>query len=91
MNNLLDNIIEVNGAKYYDIQTFADLTKRSAQSIRLLVGKGNRFRKIDHLKLGQMLLINDYELSNFPFACAGRSKIVIRFKSDGTEYTEIVA
>ena len=90
MNDLVNNTIEINGTKYYDLATFADLTRRSAQSIRLLIGKGNRFRKIDHLKLGILLYINDYELINFPFACSGRSKLVLRYREDGTEYSEIV-
>jgi len=89
--SLIDNIIEINCGKYYDLQTFADITNRSAQSIRLLIGKGNRFRKIDYLKLGRMLMIEQHELVDFPFACAGRSKLVIRFNIKGEKYSEIVA
>jgi hypothetical protein len=90
MNKLVENIIAINSDKYYDLQTFADITNRSAQSIRLLIGKGNRFRKIDYLKLGRALYIEEHELVDFPFACAGRSKLVLRYTKDGDEYSEFV-
>lgn len=89
MNDLVNNTIAINSDKYYDIQTFADITNRSAQSVRLLVGKGNRFRKIDHLKLGRALYIAEHELVDFPFACAGRSKLVLRYDAQGNERSEI--
>ncbi len=90
MDNLLVNTIDINGSAYYDLQTFADLTNRSAQSIRLLVGKGNRFRKIGSIHVGRLIFISKNELVEFPFAQAGRSKLVDRFKADGSHYSERV-
>lgn len=89
-NSLLNNIIAINTIKYYDLQTFADLTNRSAQAIRLLIAKGNRLRKLKHLKLGRMLLIEIQELTEFPFSCAGRSKLVIKYDEHAIEYTQVI-
>ena len=90
--NLVDNYISVNGINYYDVHVFAELTKRSEQSIRLLIGKGNRLKEhLQSIKIGNTLLIPKTELIEFPFCCAGRSKLVVRFHEDGTEYIEIVA
>lgn len=88
---LVDNYINVNDIDYYDIHTFADLTKRSEQSVRLLIGKGNRLREhLQSIKIGHTLLVPKSELIEFPFCCAGRSKLVVRFHEDGSEYIEIV-
>jgi hypothetical protein len=89
---LADHFITVDNIDYYDVHTFAELTKRSEQSVRLLIGKGNRL--IEHLKsikIGSTLLVPRTELMDFPFCCAGRSKLVVRFHANGSEYVEIVA
>lgn len=90
IEKLIDQYDTVNGKKYYPVSTFALLTRRSEQAIRLLVHKGNRLRKLDAEKFGHLLLIPINELTAFPFCCAGRSKMVIRFNPDGSEYSEYV-
>lgn len=90
--NLTDTYITVNGTDYYDVHVFAELTKRSEQSIRLLIGKGNRLKEhLQSIKIGNTLLVPKTELIDFPFCCAGRSKLVVRFNKDGSEYIEIIA
>jgi hypothetical protein len=89
---LINNYLTVDDIEYYDVHTFAELTKRSEQSVRLLIGKGNRLRKhLESIKIGHTLLVPKIELTEFPFCCAGRSKLVLRFHEDGSEYIEIVA
>ena len=87
---LMDNTVEINGQEYYSVAVFAELTDRSEQSIRLLIHKGNRFRQLEALKLGEQLFVKQEELVDFPFSCAGRSKMVIRYNEFGEEYSEYV-
>ena len=89
MLNLIENKISINGVDCYDLTTFADLTNRSAQSIRLLVARGNRLEKqLQHFHIGRILFVLASELTRFKFTRTGRSKIVDRFRADGSHYTE---
>ena len=89
MEQLVDNFVAVNGKHYYDVNTFAEITKRSPQAIRLLINKGNKLQKLQYIKISNTLLVPKSELTAFPFCCSGRSRLVIRFREDGSEYSEI--
>ncbi len=83
--NLTDTYVTVNDVDYYDVKVFAELTNRTEQAIRLLVIKGNRLRKLKSIKVGPTILIEKSELTEYPFACAGRSKTVVMFDEHGNE------
>jgi hypothetical protein len=88
---LIDRHSNIDGIEYYTIETMADITYRSEQAIRLLCNKGNRIDKLRYIKFGVAVLIPISELIRFPFASAGRSKLVMRYNADGSEYSEMIA
>ena len=83
---MITDQIRVGGKPYYTLKRFAELTKRSEQAIRLLIIKGNRLATLGSVKIGRSILIPCSELTEFPFCCSGRSKSVLHFNEDGTEY-----
>ena len=83
-------VIKVNGQSYYSIDTLAKLTNRSYDSIKLSVSVGNRFGKMQSVKVGRTVLIPTSELIVYPFTCAGRSKLVTFYKVNGESYTMIL-
>lgn len=92
MNNkklIVDHFITIDSKDYYSTEVFAEITCRSAQAIRLLVSKGNRVRKLKAITFGRNLMIEKSELVDFPFTCAGRSKLVYHYDVDGNETTSI--
>jgi len=88
LEELLSRKISVDGVEYYKVSTFAKLTKRSEQSVRLLVNSGNRLRKLKHIKIARSLLIPATELTDYPFCLVGISRRIVRFDAKGVEYIE---
>ena len=84
------NKITINNVNYYTVDQFAWLTKRSPQAIRLLIAKGNRFRKLKAMKIGWTWFVEASELTEYKFCCAGRSKKVVKFDVKGIEHYEIL-
>lgn len=87
----LTNKVELNGADYYTVRTFAALTRRSEQAVRALINKGNRLGTLASLKLGNTIFVPCSELTEFKFATVGCSDVVIRFDENGNEFTERIA
>lgn len=72
--NLWEQIITVDGEKYYDPVTFGKLTNHSEQSIRTLYITGNFIRKLKVVYKVDRPLIPVSELTEFPFTYIGRPK-----------------
>ena len=66
----------INGEDYWLVNQFAKLTQRTEGSIRVLINKGNRIRKLKCIKFGGKPFIESEELFDFPFVICGQpSKI----------------
>ena len=65
--------IEIEGNGYYTVKQFAELTHRSEQSVRLLISKGNRIRRLETNNLVGKPFIPVEELTNFPFTVSGHN------------------
>lgn len=65
--------MDINGKKYYTIKQFAILTNRTEQSVRFLIYKGNRIRKLQREILFRKIFIPAEELTDYPFTCVGPS------------------
>ena len=83
--------VNVDNEEYYACDIFAELTDRSPQAVRLLILKGNRIRKLKAITVGPTILVKKSELTEFPFTCAGRAKLVIRYDAQGNERTSYSA
>jgi len=66
-----ENTIRVEGKDYWFINQFARLTDRKEGSIRVLVNKGNRIRRLKSISFGGKPLILATELFDFPFVTCG--------------------
>lgn len=69
------NPIEINGEEYYTVAQFSDITRKSEQSIYILIRKGNSIRKLDAIYIDGKPLIKKSELTHFPFTGPGRKSI----------------
>lgn len=70
----------INGKKVVTIKQFAAVTNRSTESVRQLISKGNRIRKIKVVHFGDKPYIPFSEIENYPFTVSGRSsKTVYKF------------
>ncbi len=75
--------VQINGEDFYTVKQFAVLTNRSEQSVRYLIIKGNRIRKLLIKKLAEKPFIFAHELTDFPFTVAGKSIDVYHYTKDG--------
>jgi hypothetical protein len=75
----------INGEPYISINEFAFLTNHSEHSIRMLISKGNKIRKLKTLKLfGTARAIPLSELTEYPFTGAGRDcAFVYHYTNEG--------
>lgn len=78
------NKININDQLYYTVKDFAKLTNRTEQSVRLLISKGNRVRKLKVDYIAGKPLIPCEELTGFPFTTSGRGS-EIYYLEEGTD------
>lgn len=84
--NPIDLIEEVEGEKYFTVKSFARIICRSEQSVRFLISRGNRIRKLKAVKKLEKPLIPVSELVEFPFTMPGRgSKTVYHYNMKGQQ------
>ena len=77
------SIIEINGESFYTVKQFAVLTNRTEQSVRFLITKGNRIRKLLVKRIAGRPFIFADELTDFPFTVAGKSEDVFHYNAKG--------
>lgn len=65
--------LNVNGDNYFSLSQFAYLVDRSEASIRHLISKGNKIRKLKVCYFNKVPLIPEKELFDFPFLLRGRN------------------
>jgi hypothetical protein len=75
--------IEINGDKYYSVKQFAHMTHRTEQSVRLLMLKGNKIRKLECHHFAGKPFIPVEELTDFPFTVAGRNQEPYHYDEEG--------
>lgn len=66
-----EKTILVEGREYFFVDQFARLTDKKDATIRLLITKGNRIRKLKSINFGGKPLILASELFDFPFVTKG--------------------
>lgn len=79
---------EINGRKYWTIKQFARLTRREPSSIRMLVSKGNKIRKLKADVFFDKPFVYAEELFEFPFSMPGKgfgSIPIFKFKMEEGE------
>ena len=59
--------IEINGKKYYTVTQFSRLVDRAPSQISMLALRGNKIRKLKHIRIGRKPLIAAEEVEDFPF------------------------
>ena len=79
---LLD-AISINGEFYFTVKQFALLTNRTEQSVRFLITKGNRVRKLLINRIANKPFVFANELTDFPFTVAGKSEDVYHYNEKG--------
>jgi hypothetical protein len=67
-----ESTINIEGQDYFTVDQFSKLTNKSQQTIRVLILKGNRIRKLSSITIGGKPFIISTELFNFPFVTTGR-------------------
>lgn len=75
--------ISINGESYFTVKQFALLTNRTEQSVRFLITKGNRVRKLLIKKIAGKPFVFANELTDFPFTVAGKSIDVYHYNKKG--------
>jgi len=88
---LASNKVKIDGIDCYSVHTFALLTERSEQTIRLLINKGNRLASLKARKVEDNWYIPCTELTDFPFCYPGRSMYVDRFDEHGIKNTTYIS
>jgi hypothetical protein len=78
-----NNPIEIEGSLYYTVKQFASITNRSEQSVRLLILKGNKIRKLLCVKFADKPFIPIDELTDFPFTVSGRNQSPYHYDKQG--------
>ena len=64
--------VVLNGQQYWTIKQFSRLTGRSAESVRTLITRGNRIRRLKSCYFEDRPYVVADELFNFPFTDKGR-------------------
>ena len=77
------NPLSIDGAEYYTVKQFARKTYRSEQSVRFLISKGNRLRKLKCVYFAGKPFIPVTELTEYPFTLAGRQSRVFHYNTTG--------
>lgn len=85
MNNKDEEVVVIDGERFYTVFQFAKLTKKSEQAIFTLIGNGNRIRKLRVRRLLGRPLIYANELTEFPFTLPGNSKAVYHYDENGNQ------
>lgn len=67
-----ETTINLNGEEYWTVQQFARLTEKEPGTIRVLISKGNRVRKLKTVSVAGKPFILASELFEFPFVITGR-------------------
>jgi len=74
---------EINGRLYFSVKQFAEITHRTEQSVRLLMLKGNKIRKLERKFFAQKPFIPAEELTDFPFTVSGRNQTPYYYDENG--------
>lgn len=74
---------KVGKKEYYTVRQFADITGRTVQSVRNLVTKGNRIRKLKMEKIAGRPMILSSELTEFPFTLPGNIRTIYHYDKNG--------
>ena len=69
----LENKVRIDGKEYYTKIDFATITGKYPSAISKLVHNGNKFRKLQAVKLGSYVYILASELTDFPHCPTGRA------------------
>jgi len=64
--------VNLDGKDYWSIPQFSALTGRSEYTLRQLITKGNRIRKMRATRFNGRVFVEAEELFEFPFVVAGR-------------------
>ena len=75
--------IKINGVDYYTVKQFAWITNRTDQSVRRLILKGNKIRRLEAKYFGGKPFIPVMEFKEFPFTFAGTSPDTYRYTDAG--------
>lgn len=67
--------IEIDKEMFYSVKQFAILTNRTEQTVKYLMRKGNRVRKLRTKKIGTCSWVYAKELTEFPFTYTGTGAI----------------
>lgn len=79
--------VNINGINYYTIKQFAELVHHTEGSVRQLIAKGNRIRKLKAVKMLSKTFIPVSELTEFCFTYVGRGfNTIYKFTEEGVSY-----
>jgi len=67
-----EKTINIDGTDYWLVTQFSKLTNRSSVSIRALVNRGNRIRKLKAIRINDSVFIEAQELFEYPFVLPGK-------------------
>jgi len=79
----LNNVITINQTPCYTVKKFAKLTKRTENTIRYLVNRGNSIRKLKAIRIDSRLFILSTELIQYPFLDMGNGAKPYHFTETG--------
>lgn len=67
-----EKTVNIEGKDYWTVASFGALTQRSDRSIRILITKGNRQRKLKAISVNGRVYIEENEIFDFAFCVSGR-------------------
>lgn len=83
--------IKINGEDYWTVDQFSRLTGKKEGTIRVLISKGNRIRKLRTVHIAMKPFILAAEIFEFPFVITGRPSeegdYVEKFVQEGEDLT----
>jgi len=68
--------ININGQAYWTVRQFSNLTDKEQGTIRVLINKGNRLRRLKTVKIARKPFILASELFDFPFVINGHPAVM---------------
>jgi hypothetical protein len=81
--------VMVNGELCFTVKKFAKVTNRSEQSVRGLIARGNRVRRLKIIRLADRPFVPYSELIEFPFTVSGRTESVYHYDENGKIVEEV--
>lgn len=79
---------ELNGELFYTVREFAIKTSRGEQSVRVLISKGNRIRKLRAKYFGGKPFVYAEEVHEFPFTVSGKNSDIFHYDDAGRIFVE---